>query len=272
MVIYIDVLILTNFAVNLCFLLLTKKITHSYASNLRVIIAAIIGSLSSLVILADNNAFFGTLIKVFFLAVQTSVCFKTLKFLRIIKLGGIYFLINLAYAGLALLFWNLFNRKIFYVKNLTVYFDIDTGMLIAVTVVFYIIVTVWEMIKNRCFDVNKSYKFITKVGSVDIEIDAVCDTGNNLTDCYYGRSVVIVSSSRIYNELNLDDEDSLIDLTLHILPYSTVSGNGLLYVTKPVYAEIKNEKDSKNAEVCVGICRNENCEKERCIFNPKILL
>ena len=272
-VMYIDVLILTNFIVNLSFLLLTKKITHSYASTLSLIISAIAGSFSSLLILCENNKILVSAVKILILAVQIIICFRTLDLKRILKLGTVYFLINLSYSGLAILLWNIFDKKIFYVKNMTVYFDIDAGMLIAVTVIFYVIITAWEYIKNRCFDKNKSYKVKCTINGFVFEFKGIADTGNNLTDFYYGKPVAVVTGKKISENFSFDNEDDLVKNKLHILPCSTVSGDGILYVTKPVPVEISDEKFTKKAQVCIGISMDKNCgNEEKCIFNPKILL
>ena len=56
-IIYIDVLVITNFIVSLFLLFVVKKISHSASSNLRMIFSGFVLSSASFLILFDNNSF-----------------------------------------------------------------------------------------------------------------------------------------------------------------------------------------------------------------------
>ena len=269
-IIYIDILLITNFMVDISFLLLVKKISNSFAKKHRIIIAALIGSLSSVTILLSNT-FIPFFLKVFFTLVQIIVCFSTFDFKKILRLSAVYTLISVSYAGLAYVVWKILGKNIIYVKNMTVYFDFDTGNLIALTIIFYAAISLWEKIRNYCFDKNKLYKVKTKINGQEFEIDATSDTGNLLVDCYYGKKIAVIASDRLFADLGLENQNGIIKNKLHIMPCKTISGDGIIFVTSPLKIEISDENSKFYPEVCVGICK-ANGMKEKCVFNPKILL
>lgn len=269
-VIYLDVLIFTNFIISISFLLLTKKLTHTYSSAFFTIIGAIIGSFSSLVILIDGTIL-PLIIKFSVLILQISVCFKTLSFRKIGVLSLVYFLINISYSGLCMIFWNIFDKKLFYIKNLTVYFDIDTGMLIGLVILIYVVISVFEYLTTGKFDKLKKYTVRCVISGNEYTYQGLADTGNSLVDYYYSKPVAVITSDTLYDNLKLKDENSVLKNKLHLMPCSTINGDGFIYVTKPVKIEVSDGKNSKNCEVCIGISHQEN-QKEMCIFNPKILI
>ncbi len=269
-VIYLDVLIFTNFIISISFLLLTKKLSHTYSSTFFMISASIIGSMSSLVIFV-NNGILATAIKILILILQISVCFKTINFKKIISLGMIYLILNISYCGLCILIWNLLDRKLFYIKNLTVYFDIDVGMLIGVTIGIYVLMSIYEYITSSKFNRFKKYTVEIEISGEKYRFSGLLDSGNSLVDYYYSKPVVVVLSDILYDNLKIKEEGSIVKNKLHILPYSTVNGEGYIYVTKPVKIAVMYDNNSKLCDVCVGISKQNN-QKEQCIFNPKILI
>ena len=58
MKIYIDVLVITNAAVTLMFILGLGKITHTALKKLRIAVSCIFGGLSSLLVIAEPQGFF----------------------------------------------------------------------------------------------------------------------------------------------------------------------------------------------------------------------
>lgn len=269
-VIYLDVLIFTNFIICICFLLITKKLTHSYSSTILTVVGAITGSFSSVVIFI-NNGFIALIIKLTVLIIQIAICFKTISIKKIIINGIVYFIVNLCYFGFCIVIWNFFDKRIFYIKNMTVYFDLDTKMLILATVFVYSVMTIYEMLSSVRLDKLKNFKVEFTFSKEKFVYNGIADTGNSLIDYYYNKPVLIISSDSFYEKLKIFDNESLIDNKLHIIPCSTVSGEGLLYVTRPMEVIISSKNNSKSCDVCVGITRQHN-NKEMCIFNPKILI
>ena len=269
-VIYLDVLIFTNFIISISFLLLTKKLTHTYSPVFFTILGAIIGSLSSVVILIESTLI-ALAVKILVMLLQISVCFKTKSIKKISVLSLVYFIINISYSGLCIIFWNIFDKKLFYIKNLTVYFDVDTGMLIGLVIIIYVIISIYEYLTRNKFDKFKKYTVKCTISGNEYTYKGIADTGNALVDYYYSVPVAVITSDKLYEDLKLKDENYVLNNKLHLLPCSTINGEGYIYVTKPMKVEISDGKTSKKCEVCIGISHQEN-QNEKCIFNPKILI
>lgn len=270
--IYIDILLLTNFAVNLAFLSITKKITHGFATKKSILLASVIGSFSSLVILFSNS-FLCWGFKILLFLLEIIISFKEKSVKKILKISFVLLMVNITYYGLCIIFWNLFNRKIFYINNLTVYFDIDVLSLIFLTTFFYVMICGFEFVKTKYFDKNKSYVASFCLNEKEYSFDGVSDTANNLVDLFYNKPVAVVLSKNLFTDLSLDktnNESFLQMYNLHVIPCKTVNSNGIIYVTKPMKIQIKDNTDITNCEVCIGIS-DEVSDNEKCIFNPKIL-
>ncbi|NLZ45338.1 MAG: hypothetical protein GX896_01460 [Clostridiales bacterium] len=274
-VIYLDVLIITNLIISLTLLSLTAKATYSSVKNHRLIIAGFFGSLSSILILFNKESLLIslaiTIAKLVITYFEIAICFKTFKFKKVFKLILIYLLFNFIFIGILIVIWNLSKGKLVYVKNYSVYFNISIGWLIVISIATYLVISIFELIKNRSFSKEDSYKIKAIINGRSFESKAIADTGNKLVDMYYGKPVVVFYNKEISDYLKIGDEMAVVKNKLHILPYTTIKGQGIIYVTKPQEIEISGLKDKKTAEVCIGILSSEN-EYPRVIFNPKILV
>lgn len=271
--IYLDILLLTNFAISLAFLSLTKKITHAFTSKYSILIASIIGSLSSLVILIQSS-FLSFIVKISIFVLEIMISFKETNIKKILKLSLVLLLLNIGYYGLCIIFWNIFKKRIFYIRNLTIYFDIDTKLLIFLTVIFYMLISLFEFIKNKAFNKNKSFVVFFKLNQKEYKLTGICDTANNLVDLYYNKPVVVITSQKIFSDIFPHEnniQSSLEKHKLHIIPCKTIVGDGIIYVTKPMEIKIMDNLNSFKCEACIGIMK-EISQTEKCIFNPKIIL
>lgn len=270
--IYLDILLLTNFAISLAFLSIAKKITHAYTTKLSILIGAIVGSLSSLVILVQNE-FISFLIKFILMLLEVIITFREKSVRKALKISLVLILINISYYGLCVAFWNVFDGRIFYIKNMTIYFDIDTKALIILTIFFYVLISIFDFFKTKFFNKNTSYIVSFSLNDNNYSFIGVCDTANNLVDLYYNKPVVVASSHKLFREMSLDNIDENFAISnnkLHIIPCNTINSEGLIYATKPLEIKVKDNSQVFSCEVCIGFVDAKN-DTEKCIFNPKIL-
>jgi stage II sporulation protein GA (sporulation sigma-E factor processing peptidase) len=100
---------------------------------------------------------------------------------------------------------------------------------------------------------------------------AAADTGNRLCDSFTGAPVIILCSDELYKRYNLDRYEQLDFYGFHPVPYSTINGSGLIYVTSKGSVRITAKSLCKDIDCSVGIIP-ENGSGCRAIFNPCILL
>ena len=274
-IIYIDVLVITNFIVSLFLLFVVKKISHSASSNLRMIFSGFVLSSASFLILFDNNSFTDELllllVKLIISAFGLSICFKTKSPKRILKYLLFYIVINTFFTGICTILWNLTKGNVIYVNNGAVYFDVSIFELVLFTITAYIILSVSEFIKNRYNDKNTAYKAEFEISGKKFKLNAISDTGNRLIDVFYLKPVCVCYSDKIWNELSLENEDNILKYKLHPLTLSTVNGTTVIYTTRPSEIVVSYENKMKKADVCIGFLPSKD-KAERCLFDPKILL
>lgn len=284
--IYLDVLLITNIYVNYFLLKSTAKLTHTNLKLFRCIIGSVVGSLTSLIILLPeiNNVLL-FVFKLLFAFIIIFVTFYKTTIKRLLKLTLIFFLINFAFAGITTLLYMTTNVKMLVVNNFSVYFDIPIIFFAVATIISYIIICLITHIIEKNFCIHKSYKVLVELQGIQYLFNAVCDSGNALSDSFSGRPVVICNSSQLMNALDIhadmlnsssdyENYKNLMEKSqgFRLLPYSTVKGKGLIPVIKPDKLFIKDEKNHiKSVDAYIGLTENSSRESEA-IFNPCLLI
>ena len=157
----------------------------------------------------------------------------------------------------------VYGEEVFYIKNGSIYFDVSLIQLILTTSIVYIIIIVISRVYDRTCCKSQSYKVEFSLSNSIYKLSAVADTGNNVTDIFTGKHVIICTGIKLYR-------DDAYYLPIPI-PYNTVSGDGIIYAIKPDSVYITDELNkSYRVDALVAGIDNE-CGCKRAIFNPKIL-
>lgn len=281
--IYLDVLIVTNVYVNYFLIRSTAKLTHSAVKLWRCIIGSFIASLFSIIIIfPEFSGFALTVIKLFVSVLIIVISFSELTVKRTIKLTVIFYIINFLYAGFMDLIFKKAHSSIVVVNNSAVYLDIPIIFLVVSTIGAYIIISVFSYIFEKNFKLTNSYKVLVEMLGHQYLFNAVCDTGNNLTDAFTNRPVVVCNSKEMYETINIDFnleniESQYINLVektkgMRLITYNTIQGSGVIPILRPEKIYIKDEKNKiKPIDAYVGIIFNKG-RREEAVFNPSILI
>ncbi len=174
------------------------------------------------------------------------------------------------------------NSSFVIVNNSAVYLDIPVLFLALTTIIAYIIISVFMFIFQKNFNLTNNYKVLVEILGKQYLFDAICDTGNNLTDTFTSKPVVVCNSKQLSDVLDVDFncndiEEKYYDLIakikgLRLITYNTIQGSGVIPVIKPEKLFVKDNKNLvKPVDAFVGITFNKN-RKEEAIFNPSILV
>lgn len=275
MKIYLDVLIITNCIMTMIYLQCISRITHSKISKARIVISSLTGGVSSLIVAVNAQGFIQscavTTVKFILIGLIVFIAFNIRKPKDFAKYIFLYFFMELIFAGVSLLLWQITDSRIIYVKNYTVYFDISLIHLVIAAIVIYGIISIYEWLLRRKFNTLEKYKAKYLIGNYEIELPAIADSGNKLCDVFTGMPIVIFYSGELFEHFNLDEERSYPLGSFHITPYSTVSGEGVMPVTSKGRVTITDSMgNSKSVKCCIGIIHNGK-NKSRAIFNPCLL-
>lgn len=217
--------------------------------RLRLIAAAGIGSLGSLIILLPPmNAIMSFAVK---LLISTLICATAFKWggkREFFKNTAAFYLISFLFCGVMIALWFTFTPKGMVINNSTVYFNVSPVYLIISSLLTYLIIQLICRITGR----RNAEKLFVRVKiercGKTRELRGKLDTGCTLVEPFSG-SPVIICSKKALGDIQLDiisinstviDDYSATDSLgiackggVRIIPYKTISGQGLLPCFKP---------------------------------------
>lgn len=258
-------LVIINIYITWILLYLSKSLVHANVKSVNLVISSFIGGLSSLLILIEpSNLYVKLLIftaKVVTFVIIVLIAFSGQSIKKMIVYGAVFISLNILLCGAVGLFCELFNMESTFVFNGTIYLDIPLVMLILTTAGIYIILTVFSRLTAFKYDKHNSYNVEFSYKDTTYNLPAIADTGNTATDIFSGKPVIVCNGISLY----ISETDYI-----RPIPYSTVSGEGILYAFKPEYVLISDEK-GRIKVVDTLVASTDATGERRAIFNPKLL-
>lgn len=259
--IYIDLVLLLNFLIDLILIFSTALILRRQTNLKKIIKGALIGSLSTLSLLLNLNTYLLLLLKVTTAAIMVIVVFgfKNLKYTlknifylytSSIVLGGFLYMLELE-----LCYQN--DTMLFYHNNLVLNFVL---LLILSPVILYFYVKFAKELKDN-YSKYYNIDIYLKDGTIK-PLTAFLDTGNKLIDPYFKRPIILVNK----NKINLN----YLDTNIIMVPYDSLNNHGLLKCIVPDKIYIDKIGIKKN--FLIGISEEEiKIDGIDCILNSKLL-
>lgn len=265
MVIYIDTLVFLNTIIDYIILLLTCLITRRDYKISRLILASIIGGISSLYILAEGTP---TFIDVIFKAASGFVIIivaqrftgvknflisvLTFLFISFLLTGALEFL-ETVLAG------DVLN------ENFVSYFYISPLLLITFTIVIYVFVLLLRRFLERNSFSNKALLQLCVAG-IRKEYSALIDTGNNLRDPL-SESQVFVFDELVFKEIKESLKYNDLEKRRRVIPASTVSGGTLLEGIRCDFATIVYNNETVSFNRPIIACSQMKLSDEKVIIS-----
>lgn len=282
MYIYVDILIITNIYANYFMLRATAKFTHSPVSNSRCIAAAVTGSFFSLIILLPSlNTMSLLIFRLAAAILMVIIAFKKKSIHELYRTALVFFFVCCLFAGTEYAFSLLDTGKNLLWHNSVLYVDISLLTLTVSTITAYCFLCILRRFLDGGNEFDGDYTLIIIHGSKQTSVKAACDSGNNLTDSFSGKPVIVCSKNSIaplFEEKQLQyavssgyDEDSGLPVKgWRVIPFSTVSSSGLMPSFLPTGVYLKNNETGKikYVEAYIGISEKD---MEYAVFSPKLL-
>ena len=172
MYIYADILIITNIYLNFFLLKATAKLTHNALRNGKCVMAAIVGSLFSLVILLPElNAFMLLLVRIISAALMVMVAFSGRGSSELYRIGLIFFFISFLFAGTEYAFSLLDNGSRTVFHNSMLYVNISLLTLVVSTITAYTALTLFRRFMDRSNQFDGDFSVIIINGDKQIKLD-----------------------------------------------------------------------------------------------------
>lgn len=242
MVVYADVLMVTNLFINYFLLSAAKRLLRMRTSRKRIVLGALLGSVYALTIFLPKLPLpVSALLNLSASALMVLAAFPIHGKKQFLKVFCAFFAINFVFAGTMLALWFFFQPNGMIYQNGTVYFDIDIKVLLGMTVLCYVLLSAFGYLLRKRAPNNALYDVeLTNAGKT-VNAKALLDTGHALTDGFTDTPVLVISR-RIAKQLApmdlqgyLDSEETpKFSKDLRLIPYSGVDGDGVL---KAFYAQ-----------------------------------
>lgn len=277
MYIYADILIITNIYADFLLIKSAQAITHSPMKTWRGVAAAAAGSLFSLVIFLPRLSPAALiLIKLLSAAVIVYAAFGYGSRGAYIKRLFVFWLAAFVYGGAGTAVSLLFGGKVIISRNGVIYADFSMLSLIITTIAAYLCIAIYKRMAD-CSEEGALYTVIVSDRGRTVSFKALADTGNVLKDSFTGKPVIVCGRdvlASLYGEV--PDEDSIMSGSSEwrgwrLIPYSTVSGSGVIPIIRPREICVKNDETGElfRCDAYLGAAENVNSSA---VFHPKILV
>lgn len=254
MKVYIDIVFFTNFLFDFILLLSVNIILKRNMKIYRIILGALTGTLTLLMLFIRMNSLTLFLYKLVISIIMVLITFdyKTIKY----TFKNLYFLyiVSIIMGGFLYFINNQINVKneglIFITSNFSL--NLILGIILSSIFIYFYIKETKDLKENY----NKYHKLTLYINDVTLNINAFLDTGNKLKDPYFHKPIILVNSSLI------DDH-----IKTFLVPYYTVNNKDLLEVFSPQKILVNNKKTKK---ALIGLS-DVNINGIKIILNKEIL-
>lgn len=259
MKVYLDLILLLNFLFDFIILLSTSILLKRNVRFYRIILGALIGSLTTLTLFIPLTSFELFIFKfiVSLIMIFTVFGIKDYKY----TLKNIYYLyiVSIILGG-ALYFIN--NQFLYNNDGLLFITNGSSINLILALILSPIIIYIYiKQTKNLKTNYNKYLKvdIYLKNGKI-FSLNAFLDTGNKLIDPYKKRPIILIDK----NKIEPIDEEKLL-----LVPYYTLENDGILKCIVPSKVYIEGFGFKK--KLLIGLSPKINIDGIDCILNEKLL-
>lgn len=266
-VIYIDVLLCVNLLINYVILILEAKLLNLRIKRKRLILSALTGSFYSIFIFFDQiNLLLSLFIKLLMSITIILIAYGFINTRSFVKSIVTFYFINFIFGGIIFCIWYFISPKGIFIKNGIVYFDISPTFLILSTVVIYFSIKIYQYFlgESDLHDSVCDLEILNK-GRI-VKLFAKVDTGNSLKEPFSNKPVIVAEYESLKDilppEVKNYIQDNVEDWTakgkktslLRVIPYSTVSGEGLLpaFIPEKVTIKYKNKTYIKETFLAIS--------------------
>lgn len=249
MVVYIDILIIENFIVNLFLLLITMKVLR-YKYNKTIYLAALVGAFYTIALFFENSIFTSLPFKLLVVLIMTTITSKSFKILNIIKASITFLIMSFTLAGFSFSFSLMDNQysifKSFEISNYSIKY-----LLISIMILYIVIVRVVDYLRERALINNFIYEIEITDDKNTLYIKGLLDTGNALREPVTNLPCIIIEDDSL-NGFNIQRDE------MFYIPYSTIGEEGNLKGFRNEKVRIRGEdKEWKTVEVIICSCKNK---------------
>ncbi|NLL30990.1 MAG: sigma-E processing peptidase SpoIIGA [Clostridiales bacterium] len=257
MIVYIDILIIENFIINLFLLLITMKLLR-YDYSKRIYLAAAIGAFYTVVIFLESKFLSSMIVKILMAAIMVIICQRKIRFKNTIRMVSVFFIVSFILSGISLGFSLMDNQysvfQNFQIKNFSIKY-----LIIGTMIVYIGLNRILDLIKERSLIKNFIYDIEIRDNKNILYLKGLLDTGNALREPVTNLPCIIIENELI-NLLDVENYEK------YYISYNTITEKGSLQGFKSKKIRIRG-KNNEWVNVEAIICSSENKLSKENEFN-----
>lgn len=272
MVIYADILFITNLYIDFFLLVCVKNFLHLEQSTGRLLLGALAGAACSMTaLLPELPAFVSVLLGIAAALLVAAAAFAPVKWPGFCKLSVCYWFFSFLFAGFFLLVYNFLAPANLAVISGVVYLNISPVMLFGLTLAAYLILSLLQKILGPKESDLRFCKLRIENGGQAVILFAKADTGNSLSEPFSGLPVIIAEWEALEpllpGPVRQFLEHGTADGSLRLIPFEAMGGNGILPAFRP--EKVRFEKGTENLPCYLAVCPQKlSAGQYSAIFNP----
>jgi len=210
--VYADVIFIENLIMNAIILLCTAKLIKRRYSWLQLIISAGIGAIYAVLSYFPQFKYlFDVFMKVIFSFLMVIIAFTPSSLKDFVRLTGVFYIVSFVFGGASFGLFYFFNGLKQTVNGISYIRDFPIkGLIASIFVAYFVIRYCWDFIQYRI----KRERIITEAAiyldGKNIQVNALLDTGNALTEPI-SKTPVLVVEYRIIKEILPDEIQRLFE-------------------------------------------------------------
>lgn len=244
--VYVDVLLVLNYIINMLLILCTAKLTGRRPERRRIVAAALFGSASALTIFLP---FLGFVVAILLrLALASGIILIAFKWDGARAFGiqlFVFFAASFFFSGVMLAIWMAFAPHGMIYYNGVVYFEISSVTLVLTTVVAYLALTALNRFARRGRVRTAVYRAEIRYRGGSVQVGGLVDTGNSLYEPFSDIPVMVCQLDDIAPLLpeaavqairggeHLDGKLLEYGIAARMVPFATTAGAGMIPAFRP---------------------------------------
>ena len=276
MIVYADILIILNLAVDYFLLRAAAFLQHLNPPLWRMLLSSLVGGISSLYIfLPPQGAVLDILFRTAVCAAMTFICFGFGKIKRFLRSFGVFLLVTFGYGGAMTALWYLLKPSGMTVINSVVYFNISPAVLIFSSVAAYFLLRLLSLIFSGTSKLAERCEITVSAGSNSITMEGIVDTGNSVEDIFGGGEVIIADGEYVKTLFGETDPalNKEIQSRYRVMPCGTVTGGGTLEAFRCDTALVSDGKRNVRLnKPILAVSKTPLKDDYAAIVNPRIFM
>ncbi len=256
--IYLDILLILNWWIDYLLLLGVCRILGGGGRPWRLVLGALVGALSCLILFLPPLPVLVTLLlKLAAALLMVLVAFRWQGFSGLCRRTLLLFTLSAGLAGLCGALYFFVAPEGFYVVNGVVYYAVPPLLLVGLTVVCYGLLTLSDWLTRR--RAPRQHTFTVEITEGERAVSFLClyDTGNHLVEPFSGFPVLVIERDVAEGLRSIPESVESVPPGegWRLIPYETVGGGGLLPAFIPSKITVHTPKAPYILRDCyVAVC------------------